>query len=118
LSYLQRLPFDILKIDRSFIREMTAGNGSLDIVKAILQLAHSLNLQVIAEGVETEQQLCALRELGCDYVQGYFFSRPVDASAAERFCLEGCKPSFISVASGLVATEEPRRSEVPALSGL
>jgi diguanylate cyclase (GGDEF)-like protein/PAS domain S-box-containing protein len=109
LSYLQRLPFDILKIDRSFIHEMTAGNGSLDIVKAILQLAHSLKMEVIAEGVETEKQLCALRELGCDYIQGYFFSRPVEASVAERFCQEACESEFSSFGSDLVTTDEPGR---------
>ena len=84
LSYLQRLPFDILKIDRSFVRELSAGKGSLDIVKAILQLARSFRLEVIAEGVETEEQLSVLRALGCGYLQGYLFSRPVDADTAER----------------------------------
>jgi diguanylate cyclase (GGDEF)-like protein/PAS domain S-box-containing protein len=83
LSYLQRLPFDILKIDRSFVRELSAGKGSLDIVKAILQLAHSFRLEVIAEGVETEEQLSVLRALGCNYIQGFLFSKPVSASAAE-----------------------------------
>ena len=106
LSYLQRLPFDILKIDRSFICEMAAGNGSLDIVKAISELAHSLKLEVIAEGVETEQQLVALRELGCDYVQGYFFSRPIDASATEKFCQEKGESGVISLASALVSIDE------------
>jgi EAL domain-containing protein (putative c-di-GMP-specific phosphodiesterase class I) len=107
LSYLQRFPFDALKIDRSFIREMTAGTGSLDIVKAILQLARSYELEVIAEGVETEQQLCALRELGCEYLQGYLFSRPVDAAAAGRLCQETREDGFASVASALVATGHP-----------
>jgi EAL domain-containing protein (putative c-di-GMP-specific phosphodiesterase class I) len=99
LSYLQRLPFDTLKIDRSFVREMTAGKGSLDIVKAVVQLAHSLKLEVVAEGVETELQLCKLRELGCDYLQGYLFSRPVDAGAARRHWLEIYEAGPISVAS-------------------
>jgi diguanylate cyclase (GGDEF)-like protein/PAS domain S-box-containing protein len=102
LSYLQRLPFHILKIDRSFIREMAAGNGSLDIVKAILQLAHSLKLEVIAEGVETEQQLCMLRELDCNYVQGYFFSKPVDAVTAEKFFQDASDSGLISPASVMV----------------
>ena len=103
LSYLQRLPFDTLKIDRSFIREMTAGNGSRDIVKAILQMARSLRLEVIAEGVETEQQLYTLRDLGCDYFQGYLFSRPVDAGTAERLCQESREDNFASLASALEA---------------
>ena len=85
LSYLQRLPFDTLKIDRSFVRELNAGKGSIDIVRAILELAHSLKLEVIAEGVETEQQIVQrLRKLGCTYFQGFLFSKPVDAAAAER----------------------------------
>jgi diguanylate cyclase (GGDEF)-like protein/PAS domain S-box-containing protein len=83
LSYLQRLPFDALKVDRSFVSELGDGNGSLDIVKAIVELAHSLRLEVIAEGVETEEQLSRLRELGCEYFQGFLFSRPLDPSAAE-----------------------------------
>ena len=85
LSYLQRLPFDTLKIDRSFVRELTAGKGSMDIVRAILELARSLKLEVIAEGVETEQQLSRLRTLGCTYFQGFLFSKPVDAATAESF---------------------------------
>jgi EAL domain-containing protein (putative c-di-GMP-specific phosphodiesterase class I) len=85
LSYLQRLPFDTLKIDRSFVRELNAGKGSIDIVRAILELARSLKLEVIAEGVETEQQLSRLRTLGCTYFQGFLFSKPVDAATAESF---------------------------------
>jgi EAL domain-containing protein (putative c-di-GMP-specific phosphodiesterase class I) len=90
LSRLQRLPFDTLKIDRSFIRELSAGNGCLDIVKAIMQLAHSLRLEVTAEGVETEDQLRRLRDLGCDHIQGFLFSKPVDAEAASKLYAELC----------------------------
>jgi EAL domain-containing protein (putative c-di-GMP-specific phosphodiesterase class I) len=107
LSYLQRLPFDTLKIDRSFVREMTTGNGSLNIVKAILQLAHSLKLEVIAEGVETESQSCKLRELGCDYLQGYLLSCPVDALKAELLCREVSGAGLISHASALVGAGNP-----------
>jgi predicted signal transduction protein with EAL and GGDEF domain len=103
LSYLQRLPFHTLKIDRSFIGEMTTGKGSMDIVKAILQLAHSLNLEVIAEGVETEQQLCKLRELGCDYFQGFLRSKPVDAKAAELLFRESHESlRGVTVTSGVI----------------
>jgi diguanylate cyclase (GGDEF)-like protein/PAS domain S-box-containing protein len=84
LSYLQRLPFDTLKIDRSFVCEMSAENDSADIVKAIVEMAHSLRLKVIAEGVETEEQLSQLRELGCNSVQGFLFSRPVSATIARE----------------------------------
>ena len=74
LSYLRDFPFDILKIDRSFIGE-TRNYG---IVRAIVDLAHELSLDVVAEGIETKEQLEILRELGCEYGQGYFFFRPLD----------------------------------------
>lgn len=77
LSYLARLPVDTLKIDRSFIIDMTAGAQGLALVATIINLAHSLKLTVVAEGVETEEQSRLLRVLGCDEMQGYLFSRPV-----------------------------------------
>jgi predicted signal transduction protein with EAL and GGDEF domain len=101
LNRLQRLPFDCLKIDRSFIRELGDGNGSLDIVKAIMQLAHSLRLEVIAEGVETKEQLSTLRGLDCDHIQGFLFSKPVDAVAAEWLYRATRQSGLISSASGL-----------------
>jgi EAL domain-containing protein (putative c-di-GMP-specific phosphodiesterase class I) len=79
LSYLKRLPVDILKIDRSFIKELTIDPADEAIVWAIIKLSHSLGLQVIAEGVETERQLAFLEEHSCDGYQGYFFSKPVPA---------------------------------------
>jgi diguanylate cyclase (GGDEF)-like protein/PAS domain S-box-containing protein len=91
LSRLQRLPFNYLKIDRSFIRELTTRTSSQDIVRAIMQLAHALKLKVVSEGVETEEQLCSLRDLGCDYVQGFLISKPVDAEAAEGLYREACE---------------------------
>ncbi|MGA2848684.1 MAG: EAL domain-containing protein [Terracidiphilus sp.] len=91
LSRLQRLPFNYLKIDRSFIRELLTRKSSQDIVRAIMQLAHSLKLKVVAEGVETEEQLCNLRELGCDYIQGFLISKPIDAEAAEWLYRESCE---------------------------
>ncbi|HEY9646579.1 MAG TPA: EAL domain-containing protein [Chroococcidiopsis sp.] len=77
LSYLTELPIDTVKIDRSFIHQMTQNTKQLDVVTAILMLAQSLRLTVVAEGIETEKQLNLLRSLGCDYGQGYLFSRPV-----------------------------------------
>jgi diguanylate cyclase (GGDEF)-like protein/PAS domain S-box-containing protein len=82
LSYLQRLPFDTLKIDRSFIGEMKMGNDSSDIVKAIVEMANSLRLRVIAEGIETQEQLSQVRQLGCNFVQGFLFSKAIGANAA------------------------------------
>src|SRR6202041_1985958 len=111
LSRLQRLPFDSLKIDRSFIRELGDGNRSLDIVKAIMQLAHSLSLEVIAEGVETKEQLCTLRQLDCNYIQGFLFSKPVDAAEAERLYRTTRESGIISSATGhpLPVDQEDRK---------
>ena len=82
LSYLQLLPIDTLKIDRSFVCCMEEGGKNLALVGAILNLASSLELEVIAEGVETEEQLIMLRALGCNSYQGYFFSRPLEEEGA------------------------------------
>ena len=84
LSYLSRLPVDSLKIDRSFIVDMTAGPQGLSLVTTIINLAHSLKLNVVAEGVETEEQSRLLRLLGCDDIQGYLCSEPLPADVFER----------------------------------
>jgi EAL domain-containing protein (putative c-di-GMP-specific phosphodiesterase class I) len=83
LSYLHRFPVNYLKIDRSFVMRMTTDNDNA-IVKTISTLAHNLGMEVIAEGVETEEQCRQLKALGCEYGQGYLFSRPVNAEAALR----------------------------------
>ena len=82
LSYLHRFPSSILKIDRSFVGRMTENNENTEIVRTIVMLARNLGMKVVAEGVETEGQLAHLRALGCDYAQGYLFSRPAAAPAA------------------------------------
>jgi predicted signal transduction protein with EAL and GGDEF domain len=89
LSYLKRFPIDVLKIDRSFVNDITVDPDDAAIVSTIISLAHSLRLQVIAEGVETEAQLAYLREHHCDQIQGYFFSRPVTAEAFVQMRKEG-----------------------------
>jgi EAL domain-containing protein (putative c-di-GMP-specific phosphodiesterase class I) len=76
LSYLHRFPFDKLKIDRSFVRDMTSNKDSMSIIRAVTGLGHSLQMTIIAEGVETLEQLNMLRDEGCTEVQGYYFSRP------------------------------------------
>jgi diguanylate cyclase (GGDEF)-like protein/PAS domain S-box-containing protein len=83
LSYLHRFPIDILKIDRSFVSSMRPNGEGEDIVRTILALAQGLDLQVVAEGVETADQAEALKRLRCDYAQGYLYSRPVTAENAE-----------------------------------
>jgi EAL domain-containing protein (putative c-di-GMP-specific phosphodiesterase class I) len=84
LAYLKRFPIDVLKIDKSFVRDVMADPADAAIVTSIIALAHNLKLHVIAEGVETAEQLVYLRQHGCDDVQGYYFSRPVPAAAFER----------------------------------
>jgi EAL domain-containing protein (putative c-di-GMP-specific phosphodiesterase class I) len=79
LSYLRRLPIDTLKIDASFVRDLQKGSDNEAIVAAIIAMARSLNLRVIAEGVETYDQMCLLHAYGCHVMQGYYFSRPVPA---------------------------------------
>jgi diguanylate cyclase (GGDEF)-like protein/PAS domain S-box-containing protein len=83
LSYLAKLPADTLKIDRSFVTDMTASPQGLSLVSTIISLAHSLKLCVVAEGVETEEQSRLLRLLDCDDMQGFLFSKPVDAGTFE-----------------------------------
>ena len=80
LSYLQDLPLDVLKIDRSFISHLTRTTCDESVANTIMLLAHRLGLETIAEGVETQDQLDAIRQLGCTLIQGYFFSKPVPAS--------------------------------------
>ncbi len=77
LSYLTKLPIDILKIDKSFISQMNSDNSSIQIIKGIIALSKSLNYTVIAEGVEKEEQIKSLEELGCEIIQGYFFYKPL-----------------------------------------
>jgi EAL domain-containing protein (putative c-di-GMP-specific phosphodiesterase class I) len=79
LRYLRRLPIDALKIDRSFVRDLLTSTDDAAIARAVIALAHSLQLQVVAEGVETEEQRALLTEVGCDLVQGHLLSQPVSA---------------------------------------
>lgn len=77
LSYLRKFPFDVLKIDREFIKDITVDNSDLELVYATIDMAHALGLKVVAEGVETEQQLALLIARGCELAQGYLFSKPL-----------------------------------------
>ncbi|MBD1912035.1 MULTISPECIES: EAL domain-containing protein [unclassified Leptolyngbya] len=84
LSYLHLFPLDTLKIDQSFVRAMTTRHEVLEIVRSIISLSHALNIQVTAEGVETLQQINQLRSLGCEFGQGFLFSKPVPVHLAEK----------------------------------
>ncbi|MBZ2191368.1 EAL domain-containing protein [Pseudoalteromonas arctica] len=77
LAYLQRLDIDILKIDRSFISDIESNDNSIALVKAIITMAHNLDVMVVAEGVETQKQYDLLKQLACDYIQGYIFSKAI-----------------------------------------
>ena len=89
LSYLNRFPVDTLKIDRSFVTRLNQGDENVEIVKTIVMLAGNLGMQVIAEGVETADQLQQLTLLKCQYAQGYLFSKPLAATDADMFLLNG-----------------------------
>ena len=84
LSYLHRFPIDIIKIDRSFVACAGIPGVRGDILRAIVTMAKSLNIPVVAEGVETDAQFALLREYGCEYAQGFYFSRPISGDAFEK----------------------------------
>jgi diguanylate cyclase (GGDEF)-like protein/PAS domain S-box-containing protein len=93
LAHLRRLPVDALKIDLSFVRGATTDPDDASIVTAVIAVAHSLGLRVVALGVETEAQVALLRSLGCDEVQGYLWSPPVPPEKCERMLAEGVLPA-------------------------
>ena len=91
LGYLKRFPIDTLKIDRSFIHDISTDADGATLTRAIIHLAQNLRLKVVAEGVETEDQLAFLRANGCDEMQGYLFAKPTDAEECGRMLREGRK---------------------------
>ena len=86
LTYLRQLPLDVLKIDRSFVRDLETNPSDRAIVQTILNFAQNLGLSVVAEGVETERQMLLLRQLGCRAYQGFLFARPMPLEAFRRLC--------------------------------
>jgi len=85
LAYLRKLPIDKIKIDRSFITEVASNDSDMTIVKSMIELSHGLGKRVLAEGVETVEQLNVLRNLGCDAVQGYFINKPLPEEKLEHY---------------------------------
>jgi EAL domain-containing protein (putative c-di-GMP-specific phosphodiesterase class I) len=84
LSNLHSFPFDVLKIDRSFVGRMSDGDQALQIVRTIIELARVLGMDVVAEGIETPEQYQVLRQMGCRFGQGFLFARPMDASEISK----------------------------------
>jgi EAL domain-containing protein (putative c-di-GMP-specific phosphodiesterase class I) len=91
LAYLQRFPVDIIKIDRTFIVGMADDGPSTALVHALIELGKALELKIVAEGIETAEQLSRLRQERCDAGQGFFFSRPLEEADAERFLMAARK---------------------------
>ena len=85
LSYLKRFDIEFLKIDKSYVQSMGTQKDVLILCESIIQMAHKLGIQVIAEGIETEQQLVTLKSLGCNYGQGYLFSKPLPVEDFDLF---------------------------------
>jgi EAL domain-containing protein (putative c-di-GMP-specific phosphodiesterase class I) len=103
LSYLRSYPFDVLKIDREFVSDITDDPADRELVNAAIAMAHGLGLKVVAEGVETEDQLKHLASQGCEYGQGYLFSKPLSADeltlmleASDVIALDGATTASIT----------------------
>lgn len=94
LSMLTKMPLDFLKIDRSFMDGIPGNIGNEELISTIVVMAHNLNLRVVAEGVETLEQLQFLQDLACEYIQGYYFSKPVDAKDIVELATHGIAPNL------------------------
>ncbi len=90
LNYLHRFPLDTLKIDRYFVSTMSTDERNQNIVKTMVSLAHSLNMEVVAEGAETVEQIDLLRSIQCNYVQGHFYYPAMDAASTEALLEKQC----------------------------
>ena len=99
LGYLRDFPVDLLKIDQSFITDVIARHDDAVITRAVINLAHNLGIEVVAEGVETEEQLRFLKTHRCDLIQGYFISRPIPAAELEKALRSGSLAYEVPVGS-------------------
>src|SRR5205807_1914414 len=88
LAYLQHFPFRMLKIDRTFLTQMDDDSQNQELVRAVIGMAHDLGMETVAEGVETVEQLANLKQMGCNYGQGYWLSRPSTPAAIEQWLTE------------------------------
>ena len=100
LSYLTRLPLDILKVDKAFVRELSTNKNAAAVAAAIVSMAHDLNLKVVAEGVETQQQLEFFMIRECELIQGFYFSKPLPSHEAEKVLQPQWRKQFEKMASG------------------
>jgi EAL domain-containing protein (putative c-di-GMP-specific phosphodiesterase class I) len=107
LAYLRRFPLNTLKIDRSFIQEITTNDEAREITRAIIAMGQNLRLKVLAEGVEDADQLEILQDSGCDYIQGYYYSKAITASAMTRLLESQSLPAVVQGSS-----EPPSTSRV------
>ena len=111
LSYLDSFPFDILKIDRQFVTRMEQDEKTACMISGIIDLSHNLDYKIIAEGIETLQQVTLLRNLNCEFGQGYYFSPPVSAEEAEKFIIKG----FAHIQKAINGLEAPDSSSLTML---
>ena len=123
LSYLKHLPIDTIKVDRSFVRDIVNDPDDAAIVDAIVAMAHSLKLNVIAEGVETREQLDFLQQRNCQQAQGYYFARPLDPQQFEAFIIQGMPVGDVTISTtdvspGTISLEALSCQDVPARIGI
>jgi EAL domain-containing protein (putative c-di-GMP-specific phosphodiesterase class I) len=116
LSYLHRFPVDILKIDRSFVERLSRASDNAELARTVVRLGQSLQLQTVAEGVEDSAQFLALRRMGCDIGQGYYFGRPMETQDMERLLndeLAATRPQRARAAAGEPAAAELVPGPIP-----
>ena len=111
LSYLAQLPVQTLKIDQSFIANLTESDTNTRVVQSIIALGKAMELDVVAEGVETDQQYAILRRLECDFVQGYFIARPMPADEFKRWCHGHEDTQNLKHGSSVIRIDKARKND-------